>query len=236
MNDPTHPVVPWTLRPASPMHASRRTLLRLGLVTMGGILPSIAATPQDAASGTLNGALFDGVSLGSWQPVPFGGEGDVRVDDGRIVLERGNDLTAIVWRGALPPASYRLTLEAMRIDGTDFFCGLTFPVAGSHCTFVVGGWGGNLIGLSNLDGFDASENETATGRRLENGRWYRLGVDVWPGSLRATLDDEVMAFIDTTGRRIDVRAEMAPCRPLGIASFRTTAAVRAVTCAPLGVR
>ena len=211
---------------------SRRALLHLGLVTVGAIVPSIgrAARPSSVLPA---GPLFDGVSLGSWQPVSFGGEGDVRVDDGRIVLERGNDLTAIVWRGALPAPSYRLTLEAMRVDGTDFFCGLTFPVADSHCTFVVGGWGGNLIGLSNLDGFDASENETAQGRRLENGRWYRIGVEVSPGSLRTTLDEEVMAYIDTRGRAIDVRAEMEPCRPLGIASFRTVAAVRRIHCTPV---
>ncbi len=208
---------------------SRRDLLRLGLVTVGCHVPSVGRAPQDATPGVLPaGPLFDGVTLGSWQPVSFGGEGDVRVDDGRIVLERGNDLTAIVWRGALPPPSYRLTLEAMRIDGTDFFCGLTFPVAGSHCTYVVGGWGGSLIGLSSLDGFDASENETAVGRRLENGRWYRIGVEVSPGWLRTTLDAEVMASIDTGARAIGVRAEMEPCRPLGIASFRTTSAIRRI--------
>lgn len=216
-----------------PAKASRRALLRIGVMACGVILPSSSRATQDATVGLPPiGSLFDGVSLGSWQPVSFGGEGDVRVDDGRLVLERGNDLTGIVWRGALPPASYRLTLEAMRIDGTDFFCGLTFPVAGSHCTFVVGGWGGNLIGLSSLDGFDASENETAMGRRLENGRWYRVGVEVSPGSLRTTLDDEVMAYIDTGGRAIDVRAEMSPCRPLGIASFRTVAAIRRIHCTP----
>lgn len=218
---------------SGPAKASRRALLRIGVMACGAILPSRSRATQDAtASLPAVGSLFDGVSLGPWQPVSFGGEGDVRVDDGRIVLERGNDLTGIVWRGGLPPPSYRLTLEAMRIDGTDFFCGLTFPVAGSHCTFVVGGWGGNLIGLSNLDGFDASENETALGRRIENGRWYRIGVEVSPGSLRTTLDDEVMSFIDTTGRAIDVRAEMSPCRPLGIASFRTVAAIRRIHCTP----
>lgn len=217
---------------------SRRVLLRMGVMACGALLPARSRATQDSTAGVLPaGPLFDGITLGSWQPVSFGGEGDVRVDQGRIVLERGNDLTAVVWRGALLPASYHLTLEAMRLDGTDFFCGLTFPVAGSHCTFVVGGWGGNLIGLSNLDGFDASENETALGRRIEHGRWYRIGVEVLPGSLRTTLDDEVMSFIDTTGRSIDVRAEMAPCRPLGIASFRTTSAIRAVQIGPgLGSR
>ena len=91
--------------------------------------------------------LFDGKTLGAWKPVVFGGEGEVSIIDGAIRLERGNDLTGVVWTGKLPGPSFRLQMEARRLDGSDFFCAVTVPVGGSHCTFVVGGWGGTVGGI-----------------------------------------------------------------------------------------
>ena len=52
--------------------------------------------------------------------------------------------------------------ETHGMQGGDFFCGLTFPYGDASCTFVVGGWGGGLVGLSSINGDDASENETRT--------------------------------------------------------------------------
>ena len=46
------------------------------------------------------------------------------------------------------------------MKGGDFFATLTFPVDDSFCTFVTGGWGGDIVGLSSIDGWDASDNET----------------------------------------------------------------------------
>ena len=215
----------------SALRASRRALLRglLGGVALWGTSRALAATESQAPRETTAVALFDGKTLGDWQPVVFGGEGEVRVEPPQIVLGRGNDLTGVVWAGAPLPETFTVQLEAMRVEGTDFFCALTFPVAGSHCTFVVGGWGGTLIGLSSLEGLDASENETAQVRRLENGRWYRMAVDVSPTLVRARLDDEVLVDLDPRGRQFDVRPEMELCRPLGLASYRTVAALRAIT-------
>lgn len=217
---------------SGPRQYSRRHLLHLGL-GLAVVLPAAwRGAPAVAAQAPTAGTLFDGSSLGAWKPVVFGGEGDVRLENGHIVLDRGNDLTGVVWTGASLPAHYTLELEAMRVDGTDFFCGLTFPVAGRHCTFVVGGWGGSLIGLSNLEGYDASENETSQVRRIVDRRWYRIGVRVSPTSMQATLDDEMMADVPLEGRDIGVRPEMELCRPLGIASYRTVAAIRAIRLTP----
>ena len=57
-------------------------------------------------------------------------------------------------------SDYEVTLEAMRVDGNDFFCGMTFPAGKDPCTLIVGGWGGTVVGLSSINGMDASENET----------------------------------------------------------------------------
>ena len=171
-------------------------------------------------------SLFDGQSLGQWKPTEFGGEGVVKVEDGRIVLAMGGDLTGVTWTGQVPTVNYEVELQAMRLAGGDFFCGLTFPVKASHCSFIVGGWAGTVVGLSSLNGLDASENSTTVRRRFENDRWYTIRVRVTESRIQAWIDDEQLVDVDTTGKRISVRAEVLDSRPLGIASWRTKAALR----------
>ena len=74
--------------------------------------------------------------------------------------------------GVFPKTNYEIRFEATRIKGGDFFASLTFPVGESHCTWVTGGWGGDIVGLSSLDGWDASDNETRTYYTFETSRWY----------------------------------------------------------------
>ena len=170
--------------------------------------------------------LFDGATLGQWEQTAFGGEGPVRVHDGAIVLEMGDPLTGITWTGqALPPA-YEVALEAVRMAGSDFFCALTFPVGPSHCSLILGGWGGTTVGLSSIDGRDASENETTRQMRFDDKRWYRVRVAVTATHIRAWLDDQPIVEVATQGKRIGIRPEVDPSRPLGIASYRTRAGLR----------
>ncbi|MGV3516258.1 DUF1080 domain-containing protein [Luteitalea sp.] len=186
-----------------------------------------AAARQAAAPAPVT--LFDGKTLGAWKPVSFGGEGEVSIVEGAIRLDRGNDLTGVVWTGKVPGPSFRVQMEARRVDGSDFFCAVTVPVAGSHCTFVVGGWGGTVVGFSSLDGLDASENETSHTVPFVDHRWYRVAVDVTPTRIQGLIDDKVEAEAVLAGREVDVRLEMLPCRPLGIASWRTVSDIRALT-------
>ena len=212
-----------------PRRCTRRRVVQ---VLMAALVPPLHARVQDQPrrpSGPDEGwqSLFDGRTLGGWEPTLFGGEGEVHVDDGRIVLEQGNDLTGITWKGQVPAAvGYELALEAMRVSGGDFFCGLTFPVMGSSCSLIVGGWAGSLVGLSSLDGLDASENETTTRRTFDNGRWYAVRVRVTEHRIQAWIDDEPVVDAHTAGRKVGVRNEMLECRPLGVASWRTKAALR----------
>jgi hypothetical protein len=199
----------------------RRTLMML--------LAGVAATGLrvGAQAGAWR-SLFDGASLGQWKPTPFGGEGEVHVEAGEIVLERGNDLTGITWTGELPRVGYEIEVQAKRVSGNDFFCGLTFPVADAYCSFIVGGWAGAVTGFSSLDGQDASENETTRVRNYEQNRWYTIRVRVGADRLQAFVDEEPFADVKTTGRRISIRPEVEDSRPLGIASWRTKAALRAI--------
>ena len=104
--------------------------------------------------------VFDGESLANWDITNFGTEGQVYVDDGEIVLGMGDGCSGITWTDDFPKLNYEVSLEAKRVMGNDFFCGLTFPVQEDFCSFIVGGWGGAVVGLSSIDGLDASENET----------------------------------------------------------------------------
>ena len=58
----------------------------------------------------------------------------MEVKDGQILLHFGSEMTGITWTGELPRIDYEIKLEAMRVDGTDFFCGLTFPVGDPPCS------------------------------------------------------------------------------------------------------
>ena len=171
-------------------------------------------------------SLFDGKSLGQWKITDFGGQGDVYVKDGAIYLEMGNDMTGVNWTGPLVRMNYEITLEAMRVSGSDFFCGLTFPVADNPCSLILGGWGGGVCGLSNIDYYDAANNETTKFISFEDNKWYRVRLRVTPDRIEAWLDDEELVNIETTGRKIDIRAEVDLSQPLGIATWQTAGAVR----------
>ena len=170
--------------------------------------------------------LFDGQSLGYWKVTDFGGQGDVHIEDEAIYLEMGSYTTGITWTGPVVRMDYEISLEAMRVDGTDFFCALTFPVGENPCTLVLGGWGGTLCGLSNIGFYDASENETTTFYSFKNKVWYYVRLRVRPDRIQAWLDDEQLVDVEITGKKIDIRPEMDLCQPLGIATWVTTGAVR----------
>ncbi|MGD2094283.1 MAG: DUF1080 domain-containing protein [Phycisphaerales bacterium] len=171
-------------------------------------------------------SLFDGETLGQWEITDFGGKGDVYVKDGAIYMEMGNYMTGINWGGPVVRMNYEITLEAKRVSGSDFFCGLTFPVDDRPCSLILGGWGGSMCGLSNIDYYDAANNETTRFISFKDDQWYRVRLRVRPDRIEAWVDDEELVNIETTGRHISVRPEMDTSVPLGIATWCTTGAVR----------
>lgn len=171
--------------------------------------------------------LFDGKTLTNWQSTKFIGEGAVKVENGQIILEAGGALTGISWIGPkLPTTNYEITLQAMRVEGRDFFAGVTFPVADSFCSLILGGWGGTVVGLSSINGRDASENETSQSVDFESRRWYHIRIRVTPAKIEAWLDERQIINQDLSGNKIDTRLEVDLSRPLGVASWRTKSALR----------
>jgi hypothetical protein len=190
------------------------------LILLSGIVLSIDCAPEREIS------LFNGKTLGHWEVSDFIQHGDVYVKDGAIYIEKGGLMSGIHWTGPLVRMNYVITLEAMPVEGSDFFCGLTFPVGDRPCSLILGGWGGTLCGLSSLNYLDASQNETTTFVDFNLNQWYRLRLRVTENRIQAWLDDEILVDVDTTKKYIDIRIEVEPSLPLGIATYLTTGAIR----------
>lgn len=208
------------------------SLLAIGCAATGHVEKGSAqpAATLPAAVGPEGwSSLFAGESLQGWQVLtegPFSGRGTVEVSDGAIVLQRGNNETGIRWQGPFPREDYEVALEGMRADGTDFFCGMTFPVGDAPCTLILGGWGGSVVGLSNVDGAHAAENQTTQGKNFENGRWYPIRLRVTRERIQVWLDEEKMIDLERAGHRFDVWYEQEPVRPFGFSTWQTTGALR----------
>jgi hypothetical protein len=169
--------------------------------------------------------LFDGKTLKGWKESNFAGRGEVNVKDGQLIMEMGV-MTGITRTNPVIRMNYEISVEAMRVDGGDFFCGLTFPVGTNECSLVVGGWGGGVVGLSSLDGNDASSNETTQYINLQKGKWYLVQLRVTPGRIQAWLDGDSLLDVDTKGKEVSIRSEMDESVPLGVATWATTGALR----------
>jgi len=170
--------------------------------------------------------LFDGKTLDGWEITDFGTQGPVSVSGGKIILGMGDGCSGITWKRDFPTVDYEVTLEAMRVDGHDFFCGMTFPVGKNPCTLIVGGWGGMVVGLSSIDGMDASENETMTLKQFDNDRWYRIRLRVTAETIQAWIDNEIVVDFTIGDCFLSIRPEVELSKPFGIASWRTTAAIK----------
>lgn len=173
-------------------------------------------------------SLFDGRTLTNWKSGEFGGDGEIKVENGRIVMEQGNDMTGVTFKGEVPRDNYEVSLEAMKLDGNDFFCGLTFPVGKDPCSFIVGGWGGGVVGLSSLDGNDAAHNETATNMNFEKNRWYTIRVRVTPAKIVCWIDNKQVVEAERAGRKISIRPEVEGSKPLGVSCWQTKSALREI--------
>ena len=192
---------------------------------------AVSAAGQEAKPGAPDGEwrpMFDGKSLDGWKETPFTGHGAVRVENGTIVLGSGY-MTGVNWTGKLPTSNYEVRLEASRIQGSDFFAGITFPVGDSFCTWINGGWGGQVVGLSSLNEMDASENETSFTREFEKGRWYALRLRVTDRYIAAWIDEEQVIYLELGNWTIGLRfGEIELSKPFGIASYGTTAGLRKI--------
>ena len=170
--------------------------------------------------------LFNGNSLEGWEITNFGPQGPVYVSGDRIILGMGDGCTGITWKRAFPRTDYEVSLDAMRVAGNDFFCGMTFPAGKDPCTLIIGGWGGSTVGLSSINGKDAAENETTSLHNFNKNRWYHIRLVVTNDFIRSWIDTLKVVDFNIGNNKLSIRPEVELSRPFGITSWNTTAAIR----------
>jgi hypothetical protein len=198
-----------------------------------GTLAGMAGSASGQSEAGQWKSLFNGKSLDGWDVTPFSGRAEVKVADGAIQLSAGYPLTGVTYAGEFPRIDYEIRFEASRVSGNDFFASLTFPVGASFATLVTGGWGGDIVGISSIDNWDASDNETRTYVDFTNGRWYGFRLRVNAGRLRAWIDEKPVVDVSIAGRTVGLRyGEIKLSAPLGFASYLTAGAVRKIEYRP----
>ena len=181
--------------------------------------------------------LFNGHDLAGWKIADLFGGGKVDVlPDGTVECGFGNPMTGIAFTNTPPRMNYELSLQAVRVQGSDFFVALTLPIETNYCTIIIGGWGGGLCGISSVDYLDASENQWSENITFENERWYTLRVRVTPGVLQVFLDETLYtARVEGPPSRFSLRSgsDIDKTGPLGLATYRTKARWRNFTLTPV---
>ncbi len=180
-------------------------------------------------------SLLPEKGLEGWEVTDFGSEGEVRREGEQLILEMGDPLTGINLKkpAEFAKTNYEVSVECQRMDGNDFLCGLTFPIGDEFCSFIAGGWGGGLVGLSSINGMDASENSSSSYTNFENGKWYKFRVRVDEQEVRAWIDDKQVIRQEREGYEFSTRIEVYPSQPLGLCVFRSTVAIKDFKWRPL---
>ena len=179
-------------------------------------------------------SMFNGKDLDGWKVPVYGGDGEVEVKDGCLVIGQGAMITGIRYDNVFPRIDYEIRYEAKRTKGGDFFAALTFPYDDSFCTFINGGWGGGTVGLSCVDGYDASENTTSTYYDFGDETWYKFRAYVTGKSIRIWVDEEkdgkrketLLIDLPTADHKISLRSETSDYKPLGICTWCSEGVLR----------
>ncbi len=174
-------------------------------------------------------SLFDGKSMSGWIRTDYPGGGSVDIKDQQILIGSGESLSGLQYTNTntLPVIDYEIELEAARKDGSDFFCALTFPVEKNCATLVLGGWGGAVVGISSIDGQDASENETTKYMKFDKDQWFKIRVRVTKKKIQVWLNNEAVEDVEIEGRRISMRpGDIELCQPLGLATYQSSSAMK----------
>ena len=181
-------------------------------------------------------SLFDGKTMADWTVPVYGGDGNVEVQDGNIVIGRGEMMTGIRYEKDFPKINYEIRYEVRRTNGYDFFGACTFPIKESFCTLINGGWGGGLTGLSSVDGYDASENSTSTHHDYLDNTWYRFRIRVTDTNIQVWITsqdkeenwgtEQSVIELEMEGRNFSTRFEVDKYKPLGFCTWTTEGQLR----------
>ncbi len=146
---------------------------------------ALAQLPQPTAQPSPWASLFNGTDLTGWKETDYAGRGNVKIENGELHIENGLVITGVTFTNAtvLPKTNYEISYQAKRVNGSDFFGLLTFPVGDKHASLVTGGWGGAVTGISSINSMDASENDTTVYLKYNQDQWFTFRLRVTPENL-----------------------------------------------------
>jgi len=163
-----------------------------------------------------------------WQLFPEGCDVEWGEDD--VLVQFHSELGGVIWKGEPLKPPYEMEFEARRVDGVDFFCGLTFPVKKDElASLILGGWGGTVVGISCINGHDASspENETSQVMKFEDGQWYKLRLVVGADNLTLHMDGKKIMDVDFEGKDFSLRpGPIEEFAPLSFSTYQTDGQIR----------
>jgi hypothetical protein len=155
-------------------------------------------------------SLFDGETLNGWKSVPYGGEGEPYIKNNALVLPKAVEglMTGVCRTGdPIPVIDYIIYYEARRVEGNDIFAGLTFPYKDTYASLIISGWRGMINGISSIDGYDASGNQTTQIFSLNDNQWYAIQLYVTSDSIRAYVGANQIVDLATAGLNLHLRNE-----------------------------
>ncbi|MGB1125582.1 MAG: family 16 glycoside hydrolase [Phycisphaeraceae bacterium] len=202
----------------------------VSLLVLSGCCAAQKAKPKTPPVELLSG------NMDQWEPIIFGGEGDVLFKDGAMDLDYGNPLTGVLYKGDLADLfgedleNYAITLQAQRVEGVDMFAAVTFPVGkDGHVSLILGGWAGAITGLSNLDGLNASENDTTQFHNMPEGQWFKVKIMVTSEKIQCWLDDKQLVDVKRADyKKFDTHAAVVDTKPFGLFNYSTWGRVKDV--------
>ncbi|MBA61598.1 MAG: hypothetical protein CMJ76_04460 [Planctomycetaceae bacterium] len=180
--------------------------------------------------------LLNETDLIGWEVVKdydFKNHGSVEVEEGVLKLGKGSPASGVRVKREFPKMNYEVEFEARRVEGSDFFCGLTFPINDSYCTLIIGGWGGGVVGLSNIDTMAAIENETTRYLEVKDKQWYQVALTVSEEQIQVWIDNLEYANVKTKKHKFDIWWEQEPARPFGFVCWNTSAEFRNIRLKPV---
>ncbi|RLS99045.1 MAG: DUF1080 domain-containing protein, partial [Planctomycetota bacterium] len=81
---------------------NRSLLAVLAAVVLSGFVASQADEKKDEKKAVPKVKreikLFNGKNLDGWKNSMFGGDGEIGVEDGQLILDMGNDITGVTWK------------------------------------------------------------------------------------------------------------------------------------------
>lgn len=205
--------------------AEAKPQTKMGAPTEGEGPPSVLSTLEQGKWVS----LFDGKTLRGWRVTKedeFEMHGKVEVKKGAIYTGVGMPFSGLTWTGDFPKENFEVALEAMRTTGVDIFCGTTFPVGKGHVSLICGGWGDTVVGISSVDGMNASENETTKVMSFENDKWYGIRIRVTKAKIEAWIDDKQVIEQVRKGHEFSLYGGVEPLTPFGVFAWQSEGALR----------